>query len=421
MEFAAYGALLTLGALGAGDDDELKEKKRKAYLKLSDFDRDNRAILYYIESKDRFVSVKLPEFLVPMQSLQRRMVERTYLENKSLNNKDVLAISSNVADAIPTTQFANIEKMLSRNPAYSFISKLKYNRDPYRQEEVVPYEKATKDYLEGAEAGKKRAGKIYQAIGKGAVSPLLPEGISPKRLETAVGSIPFQSNPFSGAILAGLEWSTSDKDLFNERYGKDTRDKILKASGLTDRYMKEGSKINQNITDLPMEEVKGRGEFKNTIAEMLIPKFDSAVVNLTRPEAFKKVRTEFINNEYKKLTPEQKEIARGFIEGELKSIAKAKTKDEFVLQVSKMAGSDAKVDAILETISTIKVSEASKVQFIRDLVDAGLVSSPGTQKTMNVRGRKTLTTGEKNPYYEPKVGYIRDEILKYVEEKKKPQ
>jgi hypothetical protein len=421
MEFAAYGTMLTLSALGMGDDDELKEKKRKAYLKLSEFDRDNRAILYYIESKDRFVSVKLPDFLVPMQSLQRRLTERTYLENKSLNNKDVLSIASNVTDAIPVTQFANLEKVASRNPAYSFISKLKYNRDPYRQEEVVPYEKATKDYLEGAEAGKRRAGKIYQTIGKAAISPLLPEGISPKRMEAAVGSIPFQSNPFSGAILMGLEWSASEKDLFDERYGKTTRDVIMKASGITDRYMKEGSKINQNIIDLPMEEVKGRGEFKNTIAEMLIPKFDSAVVNLTRPEAFKKVRTEFINNEYKKLTPEQKEISRAFIEGELKSMAKTKTKDEFVLQIAKMAGSDAKIDGILETISTIKVSSASKVQFIRDLVDAGLVSSPGTQKSMNVRGRKTLTTGEKNPYYEPEVGYIRDEILKYVEEKKKPQ
>ena len=84
-----------------------------------------------------------------------------------------------------------------------------------------------------------------------------------------------------------------------------------------------------------------------------------------------------------------------------------------------MAGSDAKIDGILETISTIKVSEASKVKFIQDLVDAGLVSSPGTQKSINVRGRKTLTTGEKNPYYEPQVGYIRDEILKYVEQKRK--
>lgn len=420
MEFAAYGTLLTLSALGMGDSDELKEKKRKAYLKLSDFDRDNRVILYYIESKDRFVSIKLPEFLVPIQSLQRRFVERHYLEGKELTNKDAWAIASNTADAIPATQFANLEKVASRNPAYSFIAKLKYNRDPYRQEEVVPYEKATKDYLEGAEAGKKRAGKIYQTIGKAAVGPILPEGISPKRLESASSSIPFQSNPFTGAILMALEWSTSDKELFNERYGADTRDKLLKASGITDRYMKEGSKINQNIVDLPMNNVKDRGEFKNTVAEMLIPRFDSAAVNMTRPEAFKKVRTEFVNNEYKNLSPEQQAVARTFIEGELKSMAKTETKDESVLQITKMAGSDAKIDGIIETLETIKVTNASKVKFIRDLFDAGLMDSEGDKKAMNIRGRQTLNSGGKNPYYEPKVGFIRDEILRYRKEPKKP-
>lgn len=417
-EFVSYGALLTLSALGMGDDDELKEKKRKAYLKLSDFDRDNRVLLYFVESKEKFISVKIPEFLVPLQSLQRRMVERVYLENKSLTSKDAHEISRNVADAFPLTQFVNYEKVVSRNPAAAAYSKFVNNRDPYRQEEVVPYEKATKDYLEGAEAGKKKASKISQYIGKAARNPFLPEGLSPKRLDAAASSIPFQSNPFSGAILFGLEASTSEKDLFEERYGKSTAEKVLKASGLTDRYFKEGSKINQNITGLPMENVKDRGEFKNTIAEMLIPRFDSAATKMTNPEAFKKVRSEFVKNEYQQLSPEQKQIARGFIEGELKAKAKSKTKDEMVIQIAKMEGSDAKVDGIIETLNTIKVTEDSKVKFIRDLVDAGLVSSSDFTKTLNVRGRETLNNGQKNEYYEPQVGYIRDEIKKYIQEKR---
>jgi hypothetical protein len=417
-EFVAYGALLTLSALGMGDDDELKEKKRKAYLKLSDFDRDNRVLLYFVESKEKFISVKIPEFLVPLHSLQRRMVEREYLENKSLTSKDAHEISRNVADAFPLTQFVNYEKVISRNPAAAAYSKLVNNRDPYRQEEVVPYEKATKDYLEGAEAGKKRAGKIYQSIGKAARNPFLPEGISPKRLESAASSVPFQSNPFSGAIMFGIEAATSEKDLFEERYGKSTAEKILKSSGLTDRYFKEGSKINQNIKGLSMENVKNRGEFKNSIAEILLPRFDSAVTKMTNPEAFKKVRSEFIKGEYQQMTPEEKQIARSFIEGELKSKAKTSTKDNMVLQIVKMEGSDAKVEGIVETLNTIKVSEDSKVKFIRDLVDAGLVSSSDFQKTLNVRGRETLNNGQKNEYYEPQVGYIRDQIKKYIQEKR---
>ena len=417
-EFVSYGALLTLSALGMGDDDELKEKKRKAYLKLSDFDRDNRVLLYFVESKEKFISVKIPEFLVPLHSLQRRMVERVYLENKSLTSKDAHDISRNVADAFPLTQFANPEKIGSRNPAYAAYSKLVNNRDPYRQEEVVPYEKATKDYLEGAEAGKKRASKIYQSIGKAARNPFLPEGISPKRLESAASSIPFQSNPFSGAIMFGIEAATSEKDLFEERYGKSTAEKILKTSGLTDRYFKEGSKINQNIIGLSMENIKDRGEFKNTIAEMLIPRFDSAVTKMTNPEAFKKVRSEFIKGEYKDLSPEQKDIARSFIEGELKSMAKSKTKDPMINQIVKMEGSDAKIDAIIETLNTVKVTEASKEQFLKELYEAGLVSSPDFQKALNVRGRDVLNNKEKNAYYEPQVGYIRDQIKKFVQEKR---
>lgn len=436
MEFAGYATLLTLSALGAGDDDELKEKKRKAYMKLSEFDKDNRVILYFVESKEKFISIKIPDFLIPIHSFARRLTERQYLEGKTLTSKDRYEVAMSVADAFPLTQFANAEKMASRNPFYSAISKYKFNRDPYRQEEVVPYEEATKDYLEGAQVGKKQAAKIYQSIGKATVqipglplyglSPTMPmfgiplpeEGLSPSRLEASASSIPFKTNPLSGFALFLAEATTSDKALFEERYGKNTRDVILKASGITDRYFKEGSKINQSITGLSIEETKDRGEFKNELTKQLLPKLDSALLTMSRPEAFKKVRTEFVKGDYQKLSPEQKEIARGVIEGELKSKVKNVAKDEMISQIVKMNGSDAKIDGIVQTLNTIKVTEASKVEFIRDLVDGGLVSSPDFQKSLNVRGRKVKNNGEVNSYYEPNVGFIRDEIIKYVAEKR---
>lgn len=419
MEFASYAALLTLSALGAGDDDELKEKKRKAYMKLSEFDRDNRVLLYFIESQEKFVSVKIPDFLTPIHSLARRLTERQYLEGKTLTSKDAYEVTVNVADAFPLTQFANLEKVGSRNPLYSAIAKYKFNRDPYRQEEVVPYEEATKDYLEGAMAGKKQSSKVFQKAGELTKDmPFLPEGISPARLEAAAGSVPFKSNPLSGFAMFLAEAGTSEKALFEERYGKNTRDMVLKASGITDRYFKEGSKINQSITGLSIEETKDRGEFKNELTKQLLPKLDSALLTMSRPEAFKKVRTEFVKGDYQKLSPEQKEIARSVIEGELKSKVKNVAKDEMISQIVKMNGSDAKIDGIVQTLSTIKVTESSKVEFIRDLVDGGLVTSPDFQKSLNVRGRKVKNNGEVNSYYEPNVGFIRDEIIKYVAEKR---
>jgi hypothetical protein len=419
MEFAAYATLLTLSALGAGDDDELKEKKRKAYMKLSEFDRDNRVLLYFVESQEKFVSVKIPDFLTPIHSLARRLTERQYLEGKTLNSRDAYEVTVNVADAFPLTQFANLEKVGSRNPLYSAIAKYKFNRDPYRQEEVVPYEEATKDYLEGAQVGKKQSSKLFQKAGELTKDmPLLPEGISPARLEAAAGSVPFKSNPLSGFAMFLTEAGTSEKTLFEERYGKNTRDMVLKASGITDRYFKEGSKINQSITGLSIEETKDRGEFKNELTKQLLPKLDSALLTMSRPEAFKKVRTEFVKGDYQKLSPEQKQIARSVIEGELKSRVKNVAKDEMISQIVKMNGSDAKIDGIIQTLNTIKVTEASKIEFIRDLVDGGLVSSPDLQKSLNVRGRKVKNNGEINSYYEPNVGFIRDEIIKYVAEKR---
>lgn len=419
MEFASYAVLLTLSALGAGDDDELKEKKRKAYMKLSEFDRDNRVLLYFIESQEKFVSVKIPDFLTPIHSLARRLTERQYLEGKTLTSKDAYEVTVNVADAFPLTQFANLEKVGSRNPLYSAIAKYKFNRDPYRQEEVVPYEEATKDYLEGAMAGKKQSSKVFQKAGELTKDmPFLPEGISPARLEAAAGSVPFKSNPLSGFAMFLTEAGTSEKTLFEERYGKNTRDMVLKASGITDRYFKEGSKINQSITGLSIEETKDRGEFKNELTKQLLPKLDSALLTMSRPEAFKKVRTEFVKGDYQKLSPEQKEIARSVIEGELKSKVKNVAKDEMISQIVKMNGSDAKIDGIVQTLSTIKVTESSKVEFIRDLVDGGLVTSSDFQKSLNVRGRKVKNNGEVNSYYEPNVGFIREEIIKYVAEKR---
>jgi hypothetical protein len=337
-----------------------------------------------------------------------------------LTSKDAYEVTVNVADAFPLTQFANLDKVGSRNPLYSAIAKYKFNRDPYRQEEVVPYEEATKDYLEGAMAGKKQSSKIFQKAGeltKNGV-PFLPEGISPARLESAAGSIPFKSNPLSGFAMFLTEAGTSEKALFEERYGKGTRDMVLKASGITDRYFKEGSKINQSITGLSIEETKDRGEFKNELTKQLLPKLDSALLTMSRPEAFKKVRTEFVKGDYQKLSPEQKEIARSVIEGELKSKVKNVAKDEMISQIVKMNGSDAKIDGIVQTLSTIKVTDASKVEFIRDLVDAGLTSSTDLQKSLNVRGKKVKNNGETNSYYEPNVGFIRDEIIKYVAEKR---
>jgi hypothetical protein len=388
-------------------------------MKLSEFDRDNRVLLYFIESQEKFVSVKIPDFLTPIHSLARRLTERQYLEGKTLTSKDAYEVTVNVADAFPLTQFANLEKVGSRNPLYSAIAKYKFNRDPYRQEEVVPYEEATKDYLEGAMAGKKQSSKVFQKAGELTKDmPFLPEGISPARLEAAAGSVPFKSNPLSGFAMFLAEAGTSEKALFEERYGKNTRDMVLKASGITDRYFKEGSKINQSITGLSIEETKDRGEFKNELTKQLLPKLDSALLTMSRPEAFKKVRTEFVKGDYQKLSPEQKEIARSVIEGELKSKVKNVAKDEMISQIVKMNGSDAKIDGIVQTLSTIKVTEASKVEFIRDLVDGGLVTSPDLQKSLNVRGRKVKNNGEVNSYYEPNVGFIREEIIKYVAEKR---
>jgi len=426
MEFAAYGALLLLSAIGEWDDDELKEKKRLAYSKWSEFDKDNRVPLFFVESENKFISVKLPSFLVPVNSLVSRSIQRSIID-KNLSyddrsfSKDMKDIVLNVSEEFPLAQFVNIEKVASRNPLYSGISKYFMNRDPYRQEAVVAYEKETDDYLEGAKIGERRASEIYQKIGKGAISPILPEGISPKRLEAAVSSIPFENNPFSGLLIYGSEMATSEKKLFEERYGKDALSQILKASGISQRYFKEGSKVNQNLVGISLNEIKDRGEFKENLALSVVPKFDSLVDSMTRKEAYLSLKTEFIKSEYPKLDQEKKKIARQWFDGEFQDMAKKDIQDPMIRQILGIQTSDARIDAINETIQTIKQTDSSKTEFIRSLYDKGLMKSGDVGTRLNQRGMRVKNNGEINPYFEPQVGFIRDEIKRYVEELRNKQ
>ena len=423
MEFASYGVLIMLSALGMGDDDELKEKKRIAWSKLSEFDKDNRVPLYFVESKGKFVSVKLPQFVSPLWTLIRRSTEQIYKGDgydysSPQFSKDARAVAISTMEQFPLAQFINLEKVASRNPMYSAMSKM-YNRDPYRQEEVVAYEKDTNDYLEGAKTGERRSAKIYQMIGKAAVNPLLPEGISPKRLEAAMNTIPFENNPFSGVIIAATEMATSEKDLFEERFGKDALSVILKASGISQRYFKEGSKVNQDIVDMPMQEVRERGVIREKIASMLVPMLEEKMNTMTAEESFKAVRAEFISKEYKTLNPEEQRIAKSYVENELKSLAiSSKNKlDPMVSQIVKMTTSDAKIDAMVKTLNEIKISDESKMKFVGDMFESRIFKSKDLQRRMDERGRRILNSGQLNPYYENNVGTLRDMVLRYKEGK----
>ena len=423
MEFAAYGTLLLLSAIGMWDDDDTKERKRLAYSKWSDFDKRNRVPLYFVESQNRFISVKLPEFLVPINTLVNKTVQRGILEqnlNYSDANfaKDMKDVAFSVMEEFPVAQFGNPEKVASRNPLYSGMSKFIYNRDPYRQEEVVAYEKQTKDYLEGATVGERKAADIYQKIGKGLISPILPEGISPKRLEAAVNSIPFENNPFSGLLVYATELATDDKKTFEERYGKGTLSQLLRASGISQRYFKEGSKVNQNITDNSINEIKDRGEFRDLLAKSIVAKFEERAVNMTRNEAYRSIKSEFIKSQYQTLDPEQKQIAKTWFDGEFLNMAKKDIQDPMIGQILGMANADAKLDAINETLQTIKQTDSSKVEFLRNLFDKGLMKPADMGTRLNQRGMRIKRDGTENPYFEPEMGYIRDELKKIVEQKK---
>lgn len=413
MEYMGHAAVFSLMAMGAGDDDELKEKKRKAYLGLTEFERDNSFLMYFNESEGKFVAQKLPSFLVPLNSLSRRLVERIYLERKEVTEKDIRDIIANVVDMFPLLQMLNVEKTLSRNPAYSFVSKLFFNKDPYRQEAVAKYDESTKDYLEGAMIGKEQSSAFSRKVGeltKNGV-PFFPEGMSPKRLDAALGSIPFQSNPISALPLFLADASNITREEFEEKYGKNTASIILSASGISKRYFKGGSRINQNLAGLSLENMKDRGEMKNKIAEMILPKFEEFTKNMTREDAFVKATDEFISNEFEKLTVEQKLIAQGYINGDLRGRIFNVTKDKQVSQILNMEDPNAKIDAILYTMKNVRTTDSSRDAFINELVQNGITANESFGRMLAVRGEQELPnpeTGvmEKNNRYEKEVGEL---------------
>lgn len=413
MEYMGHAAVFSLMAMGAGDDDELKEKKRKAYLGLTEFERDNSFLMYFNESEGKFVAQKLPSFLVPLNSFSRRLVERIYLERKEVTEKDIRDIIANVVDMFPLLQMLNVEKTLSRNPAYSFVSKLFFNKDPYRQEAVAKYDESTKDYLEGAMIGKEQSSAFSRKVGeltKNGV-PFFPEGMSPKRLDAALGSIPFQSNPISALPLFLADASNITREEFEEKYGKNTTSIILSASGISKRYFKGGSRINQNLAGLSLENIKDRGEMKNKIAEMILPKFEEFTKNMTREDAFVKATDEFISKEFEKLTVEQKLIAQGYINGDLRSRIFNVTKDKQVSQILNMEDPNAKIDAILYTMKNVRTTDSSRDAFINELVQNGITSNESFGRMLAVRGEQQLPNSEtgimeKNNRYEKEVGEL---------------
>ena len=426
MEFAAITAVIIANSIGEFDDDELKEKKRLAYSKWSNFDKENRIPLYFVESKNKFISVKLPSFLVPINAFVSKSIQRGIIEKGSKYSdvnfsKDMRDISLSIAEEFPILQLINWQKVASRNPAASAYAKIFYNRDIYRNEDVVAFEEKTKDYLEGAQAGERQASEISKKIGKAAKSFLLPEGISPKRLDAAVSSIPFENNPFTGVLIFATQFATKDKEAFEEKYGKDTIDKILSASGISQRFFKEGTKINQNLVDFSINEIKDRGEFKQQMVSRIVEQFDEMSKKMTRLEAYQALSKQFRDTEYPKLDPEQKQIARDWFTGEFKNMARNEVKDPMIKQVLGMATADAKLDAINETLKTIKTTDSSRVEFLRQLFDNGLMKSTETGKRLNQRGMKILNNGEENPFFEPEMGFIRDELLKYAEQKRSGQ
>lgn len=422
LSFVGVAGLLTAYALGKfDDDDELVAKKREAYFRLSEKDRDTRLIMEYIDSEDRFISIKLPSFLVPIQSLSRRATEKYYLNNETLDYKDLEEITKQVIEATPVGQYKTLS---SRNPGYSMYQKYFENYDSYRKEQVVQNEKGIFDYQEGTKAGTRRASAIAQKIGQLTKDgiPFFPEGISPKRLDAVANTIPFSSNPFTSIPLFFVEKGTSSKDLFEERYGKTAMSNIMKISGISDRFLKQGSKINQGIVDIPEEKAKERTSATYAFADVIMNKYDSLLKEneskedkLNNMQIAKKAKEWFIKNEYKKLDPREKTIAKSYIQSEFKSIAKKGGVEPDILQIVNISSPSAKLESILETLRTIKTTDESKKKFIEDLYNAGITKSKAFQRELNIGGLVVLSSGAKNKYYNPEVGFIRKEFARLTE------
>lgn len=443
MEFGSYVTIAILYSLGAFDEDEEKKiKKRKAYDRLSDYEKDNYIPLYYIESEDKFFKLPIAEFLSPVvtiirRSLYRTVVEKNYKASSSEYRDDILESAKSVLSEYPELQILKPEeKILSRNPTYSAMSKLFANWDPYRQERVVDedYERKTPDYLEGILNQKSPSSKILQQIGKSAkdyVPLIFPEGISPKKIDAAMKSWPFETNPFTGGLEYLINTRAMDKKGFEEKYGKDALSQILKVSGVSQRFFTRATNISNGIVNIPIKEVKDRTEFRIKLEMDIVPKFDSLLNDMSRIDAYKKITREFVSNHIKNkdntqnLSPEQAEIARNWFTTRFRDIVKAGVDDPIVNQIIKMETGDAKLDAIDKTLNNIQLTDSAKLKFLKDLYDAGVMNSENIRERINQRGNRNMITknGERveNPYFEPGIGYIRDNMIKIAKEKRAKQ
>ena len=434
-EFSVLTTLIWLNSLGYfdDDDDELKMEKKKAYASLSEHDKDTKIPLYFIRSKQKFFSIKIPEFLQPINILVRKVIHNMYFEKNikytdAKFNEDFKGVIKSVAAEFPTLQVLNAEKtILSRNPSYSAYMKLFKNWDPYRQENVVEkrYEEEHYDYNEVSKLGKSPSENIYNKIGmatKGGIPTpfgrLFPEGISPRRLEAATKSIPLESNPITGWAMMGVSFATDDKKTFDERYGKTTFEKILKASGISQRFFKDGSKINQELVGMGIETIKDNNEFKDMLTSKAIRDYNERLEEMGRDKAWESIRKDFFSGEdFKSFNSKQKEIARNIFNTELKNIYLNKIDDPKINQIMYMRMPDEKIDAINYTFQTILEKESDRIKFINELYESGGLRSEGLWQRLSQRGNKYLADDTKNPEYDENVGKLKKLIDKVMESK----
>jgi len=248
-EIGLGGVTVMAMSLGAYGDEKEKKKRLAKYMMLSKYQKANYFNIYNPYTDDpemEWIRIPKPQ---PFRGFIN-LLEQGYLHNVmdvDINMEQAKEAFSNDIPVSP--EWFGVTDLITRNPFVNGVIKYSFNKDAFRNQEVVKNAEKIEDWAEGIDD--ENVSKLYKQLGKSTKDLLGGEGISPKRAQAFSQSL--IGDPSRNTTTAVLD--KAGKSIFylingnekglNEEFGDRTvADNIFKLTGLKGRLFTKTPKVD---------------------------------------------------------------------------------------------------------------------------------------------------------------------------------
>jgi hypothetical protein len=253
-EIGLGGVAVMAMSLGAYGDDKEKKKRLAKYMMLSKYQKANYFNIYNPFTDDpemEWVRIPKPQ---PFRGFIN-LLEQGYLHNVmdvDINMEQAKEAFSNDIPVSP--EWFGVTDLITRNPFVNGVIKYSFNKDAFRNQDVVKNAEKIEDWAEGIDD--ENVSKLYKQLGKSTKDLFGGEGISPKRAQAFSQSlIGDPSRNTTTAVLDKFGKSlfyiiNGDEKGLDEEFGDRTvADNIFKLTGLKGRLFSKTPKMDSSFME----------------------------------------------------------------------------------------------------------------------------------------------------------------------------